>query len=85
MIVFRLFRTSSSKSKGTLTTMIGDAPSSKTFPTVEPATYAEFYRKLAQAVAGSGEVPVKAENASAVIRLVELARESSRTGKTLDV
>ena len=65
--------------------MNGDTPSSKTFPTVESATYAEFYRRLAQTVAGSGEVPVKAEDASAVIRLVELARESSRTGRTLDV
>ena len=52
---------------------------------MEPATYAEFYRRLAQAVAGSGEVPVKDEDAAAVIRLVELARDSSRTGRTLDV
>jgi predicted dehydrogenase len=65
--------------------MKGDNPSSRTCPTVEPATYAEFYSRLAQAVAGSGEVPVKAEDAAAVIRLVELARESSRTGRTLDV
>ncbi len=65
--------------------MNGDTPSSKTFPTVEPATYAAFYRKLAKALAGNGEVPVKAEDASAVIRLIELARESSQTGRTLDV
>ena len=37
------------------------------------------------ALAGEAEVPVKAEEAVEVIRLVELARQSSREGKTLDV
>lgn len=58
---------------------------SETCPTVEPATYTAFYTGFAKALAGQGEVPVKAEEASAVIRLIELARESSQTGRTLDV
>ncbi len=53
--------------------MNGDTPSAEPFPTVQPTTYAEFYKKLAKALAGHGEVPVKAEEASAVIRLIELA------------
>ncbi len=65
--------------------MSGETPTSQTFPTVEPATYAEFYRRMARAMGGNGDVPVKPEEASAVIRLVELARESSRIGRTLDV
>lgn len=59
--------------------------SRKQVRTVEPVTYSEFYRLFAKAIAGEGEVPVKAEEAAAVIRLVELAKESSRTGKTLEL
>lgn len=62
------------------------AVSSETVPTVEPATYAEFYRKIARALGGDmNQVPVKPEQARDLIRLVELVRESSRTGKTLEV
>lgn len=70
---------------GTLTTLKDGKPSSETCTTVAPATYAAFYTGFAKALAGEGEVPVKAEEASAVIRLIELARESSRTGRTLEV
>ena len=63
----------------------GDKPIAEVVPTVEPATYCEFYRKLARALGGDMEqVPVKPEEAAGVIRLVELARESSREGKTVD-
>lgn len=65
--------------------MKGDSLSSVTFSPVGPVTYVEFYRKLAKALGGDGEVPVKAGEASAVIRLLELARESSRLRRTLDV
>lgn len=44
-----------------------------------------FYREFAKALLGEGEVPVKPEDASAVIRLIELARKSSREGRTLDI
>jgi len=55
-------------------------------PTVRPQTYLEYYRRLARALEGDVEqIPVTPEQAVAVIRLVELARESSRLGKTLDV
>jgi predicted dehydrogenase len=59
--------------------------SADVYPTVEPPTYAEFYRKFARALAGEGKVPVDAKVAADVIRLIELAKESSKTGKTLDV
>lgn len=54
-------------------------------PTVDPPTWTEYYRAFARALAGQGEVPVRAEDAASVIRLVELARESTKSGKTLDV
>ena len=59
---------------------------SEIIPTVEGATYAEFYRKFGRAISGDvAQVPVDPSTAAAVIRLVELAKESSRTGRTLEV
>ncbi|UDD62118.1 hypothetical protein AFCA_009446 [Aspergillus flavus] len=54
-------------------------------PTVDPPLYTEFYSKLAEALAGEGEVSVSPEESAAVIRLVEIAVQSSKTGRTLDV
>lgn len=55
-------------------------------PTVEPPTYVEYYRRLAQALDGdTSKIPVTPEDAVNVIRLVELARESSKFGRTLSV
>ena len=70
---------------GTLTKMEGDKPSSARFATIEPVTYREFYSQLATALAGKGENPVKPEGPSEVIRLIELAKQSSLEGRTLDV
>ena len=53
---------------------------------VEPLTYCEFYRRFAAALTGdAGKIPVDPSRAAGVIRLVELARESSRVGKTVEV
>lgn len=55
-----------------------------TVPTVAPPpTYSQFYTLLAGALAGTGPVPVPAQEARNVIRLVELAEQSSREGRTL--
>jgi len=70
---------------GVLTTASDGKFSSETVPTVEPATYAEFYRKFARALSGGMQVPVTPESASSVIRLIELAQESSKSGRTVDV
>ena len=45
----------------------------------------EYYRVFAKALEGKGEVPVAAEDASKVIKLIEMAKESSRTWQTLKV
>ncbi|KAJ9494757.1 hypothetical protein H2202_009833 [Exophiala xenobiotica] len=59
---------------------------SEVAPTVKPPTYVEYYRRLAAALSGdASQIPVPPEEAVGVIRLVELARESSRLGKTMDV
>jgi predicted dehydrogenase len=71
---------------GVLTTSKDGEITSEVVPTVEPATYAEYYRKLARALAGdTKQLPVDPAEAALVIRLVELAKESSKSGKTLDV
>ena len=70
---------------GILTVMEGGKPSAKVCPTIEPLTYGVFYKQLAKALAGQGDVPVKPEGSAEVIRLIELARQSSADGRTLDV
>lgn len=60
---------------------------SEAVTTVEPKTYADFYRKLAGALAGDDgrQLPVDPASAALVIRLVELATLSSATRRTIDV
>ncbi|EHY59143.1 hypothetical protein HRR83_001585 [Exophiala dermatitidis] len=59
---------------------------SEVAPTVKPPTYTEYYRRLAAALDGDiSQIPVSPEQAVGVIRLVELARESSKQGRTLTV
>ncbi|RAQ47480.1 hypothetical protein AFGD_008929 [Aspergillus flavus] len=58
---------------------------SEAVPTVDLQLYTDFYSKLAEALAGEGEVPVSPEESAAVIRLVSLAMQSSKTGRMLDV
>ncbi|MCJ1371501.1 hypothetical protein MMC20_002718 [Loxospora ochrophaea] len=70
---------------GVLSMMNGEKPVSTVHATADYPTYREFYMQLARALAGKGDVPVKPEEASAVIMLIELARQSSASGKTLDV
>ncbi|KAF7167689.1 hypothetical protein CNMCM5623_000936 [Aspergillus felis] len=70
---------------GTLTTIQDGKPVAEIFPTVEPPTYVEYYRKLARALAGEGDLPASGAEAAKVIRLIELAKESSKLGKTIDV
>ncbi|KIW16719.1 hypothetical protein PV08_03908 [Exophiala spinifera] len=71
---------------GTLNICKDDKIESQVVPTVEPLTYVEYYRRLAAALNGdAAQIPVPPEQAVGVIRLVELARESSKLGKTLEV
>lgn len=71
---------------GVLTTFKDGKISSEVVPTVEPATYAEYYRRLARALAGeTSQLPVDPAIAALVIWLIERAMESSRSGRTVDV
>ncbi|KAK7612047.1 putative NAD binding Rossmann fold oxidoreductase [Phyllosticta paracitricarpa] len=66
-------------------TLVKDGNIGKEPVAVEPKTYLEYYRIFADALHGKGDVPVTATEAASVIRLIELAKESSKMGKTLDV
>lgn len=50
-----------------------------------PPTYGAFYSILHGALEGKNPVPVDAREARNVIRLVELARESSEKGTTVSI
>ncbi|KAK4100197.1 NAD(P)-binding protein [Parathielavia hyrcaniae] len=52
-------------------------------PTVEPETYLKFYELLAKAVESGKEedIPVPATQAAQVLRIIEAARESAKTGR----
>ena len=64
---------------GTLTTELGGLTSTGRLASV-PGDYAAFYRQMAAAVRGEGPVPVPAEQARDVVRVIERAMESSRDG-----
>lgn len=51
----------------------------------EKGTYPSLYKNLAMAIREGAPLDVKWEDAAFVIRLIELAKQSSEEGKTLDV
>ena len=71
--------------EGELTQVVGGEMKVKRVEAEEPVTYVGFYREMAQALRGEGEVPVSAEQAAEVIRLIELCRESAKTGAIIQV
>jgi predicted dehydrogenase len=73
------------ESSGKLVILEDDKPKSSIFKNVEPKTYATLYEGFAKAIGGGGEstVPVKAGEARDVLRIVEAAIDSSRSGKTI--
>ena len=67
---------------GTLTTDLGGLASTGRLASV-PGDYPAFYREMAAAVRGEGPVPVPAEQAREVVRVIERATESSRDGRVV--
>ncbi|KAH7376359.1 putative NAD binding Rossmann fold oxidoreductase [Plectosphaerella cucumerina] len=75
----------SADKSGLLTTWENGVHVTAPVPNLTPPTYAEFYNLLALALDGKGRLPVTAEEARDVIKLVELSKESSRAQTTLAV
>lgn len=68
---------------GTLTTDVAGLTATARLASV-PGDYAAFYRETAAALRGEGPVPVPAEQARDVIRVIEAAVTSSRDGRVVD-
>ncbi|KAH7360706.1 hypothetical protein BKA65DRAFT_449293 [Rhexocercosporidium sp. MPI-PUGE-AT-0058] len=62
-------------------------PKGSVLRNVVPETYGALYEGFARAVAGGGEseVPVKASEARDVLRIIEAARESAKSGKSVSL
>lgn len=69
---------------GTLTKTAPDGSIKRdVFPTVPPATYVEYYRIFAKALRGEGAVPVKAEEARDVLKIIEMVLQSSKEERSI--
>jgi predicted dehydrogenase len=70
---------------GTLSTIENGQMVEKTYPNIQPLTYGTLYEQFARAVEAGDEelVPVKAEEARDVLRVIEAARRSAEEGKTV--
>jgi predicted dehydrogenase len=79
------FGVESSDISGSLTVLEGGEPKTSVFANIEPKTYATIYSEFLKAIEGGGEsaVPVTASSARDVLRILEAARESSASGKTV--
>lgn len=66
------------------TTVDGQAFSSRREPSL-PGCHVEFYLRLRAAIEHGAELPVQAEEARDVIRIIELARRSHAEGRRLDL
>ncbi|KAE9410332.1 NAD(P)-binding protein [Gymnopus androsaceus JB14] len=63
----------------------GSAIVTSVWPSTEPGCYTDLYRNLAAAIREGGEMAVKWEEATAVIEMIELAKQSAREGRTVEV
>ncbi|KPI41874.1 putative oxido [Cyphellophora attinorum] len=70
---------------GTLTTLIDGKPQREVYPTVEAPTYVAYYRQFAEALAGKAPVPVSAEEARDVLRIIEAAIQSSHEERSVRI
>lgn len=61
----------------------GDAGTSVTTAGCVPGDYPQYYRSMRDAIRGQGHVPVWPVDALRVMRLLELAQESARSGREL--
>ena len=75
------------ESAGTLVTFVGEKPKSNSFPNIKPETYGALYAGFEKAISGGGEsaVPVKASEARDVLKIIEAAKESAKTGATVSL
>jgi len=81
------FGIESSKNSGNLTVLEDNKPTTSVVANVTPETYASLYSGFVKAIEGGGEsaVPVKATEARDVLKIIEAARESAKSGKSVSL
>ena len=72
---------------GWVTKMEDGKPVKSVLRNVEPETYGALYGKFGEAILKNEEalVPVKAAEARDVLRIIEAAKESAKTGRTVEL
>ncbi|KAH8663481.1 hypothetical protein BGZ60DRAFT_432634 [Tricladium varicosporioides] len=70
---------------GSLVVLEGDKPKQSPYPSIEPKMYSTLYQEFAKAIESGDEskVPVKATEARDVLKIIEAARESAKSGKVV--
>jgi len=70
---------------GFFTTMLDGKPKKEILKNVVPETYAALYAGFAKAIetGNAAAVPVKASEVAEVLKIIEAAKESAKTGKTI--
>ncbi|KAA8568585.1 hypothetical protein EYC84_007602 [Monilinia fructicola] len=81
------FGVESEDRSGRLVVFENGNPKGSTIKNVTPETYATLYKGFADAIGSGSEdaVPVKASEARDVLRIIEAARESAKSGKTIEL
>lgn len=79
------FGVESESASGRLVVLENGKPVGRTQKNIEPETYASLYSGFKEAIEGGGEVkvPVKASEARDVLRIIEAARESAKSGQSV--
>lgn len=74
-------------SSGKLVVFESGKPKQTVYKNIQPETYAKLYERFSKAIEGGGEkeVPVKASESRDVLRIIESARESASSGKTVSL
>lgn len=63
--------------------MVDGKPKQQVYPTIEAPTYVGYYRDFAQALEGKRGVPVTAEDARDVLKIIEAAIKSSKEERSI--
>ncbi|ETN36715.1 uncharacterized protein HMPREF1541_08993 [Cyphellophora europaea CBS 101466] len=68
---------------GTLTTIVDGKPKQEVYQTIQAPTYVGYYRDFAEALDGKRGVPVLAEDARDVLKIIEAANKSSKEERSI--
>lgn len=68
---------------GSITTEESGQLRRQVYPSIDPPLYVEYYRLFANALQGRCEVPVSPQDAVEVLKILEMAQESAKSGQVI--